>query len=152
MSGVTKTHVQLGDSLTATNNFMITAQAADGTMKIARGNNGATTQDILTVATDGRVSLPQNVRTWQAVTRTAGQVYAAPAWDIEVNFNGTTSGNNVLGSVDVTVNGSVTIRFVYGGGTAVSQCGLSGSITIPANATYEFTLTNVTGSTWKELR
>jgi len=61
MSGVTKTHVQLGDSSTATNNFMLTAQAADGTMKLARGNNGATTQDIMTVNAAGKVEFPQNV-------------------------------------------------------------------------------------------
>lgn len=57
MAGIIKSHVQLGDSVTATQNFMLTAQAADGTMKLARGNNGATTQDIITVATDGNVQL-----------------------------------------------------------------------------------------------
>jgi hypothetical protein len=57
MAGIIKSHLQLGDSATATQNFMVTAQAADGTMKIARGNNGATTQDIITVATDGNVQL-----------------------------------------------------------------------------------------------
>ena len=55
MAGITKTHIQLGDSTTATNNFMLTAQTADGTMKLARGNNGATTQDILTVNADGGI-------------------------------------------------------------------------------------------------
>lgn len=40
---------QIGTSGTATNNFTITAEADNGTMKIARGNAGATTQDILTV-------------------------------------------------------------------------------------------------------
>jgi hypothetical protein len=57
MSGIIKSHLQLGDSATAANNFMVTAQAADGTMKIARGNNGATTQDVITVAADGNVQL-----------------------------------------------------------------------------------------------
>ena len=57
MSGVTKSHIQLGDSATAANNFMVTAQAADGTMKIARGNNGATTQDLITISATGNVQL-----------------------------------------------------------------------------------------------
>ena len=59
MAGVTKTNIQLGDSLTATQNFTITAAAADGTMKLARGNAGATTQDVLTVDANGKPSFPQ---------------------------------------------------------------------------------------------
>lgn len=47
---------QLGLSATATQNFTLTAENADGTMKLARGNAGATSQDILTVASDGTVS------------------------------------------------------------------------------------------------
>jgi hypothetical protein len=61
MAGTLKVHVQLGDSATATNNFMVTAEAADGTMKIARGNKGATTQDILTVDASGKVAMPQGM-------------------------------------------------------------------------------------------
>lgn len=65
MSGLLKAQLQLGDSATATQNFTLTSAAADGTMKLARGNSGATTQDILTVDTDGRVApglLPACVR------------------------------------------------------------------------------------------
>ena len=68
MAGITKTHVQLGDSATATNNFMLTAQTADGTMKLARGNNGATTQDILTVDTNGVVSLTNGMLSKSSIT------------------------------------------------------------------------------------
>lgn len=57
MAGVTKTHLQLGDNNTAANNFMLTSQAADGTMKLARGNNGTTTQDILTVNAAGLITM-----------------------------------------------------------------------------------------------
>lgn len=57
MAGTLKTDsVQLGDSLTATNNFVLKTNA-DGTAKLARGNVGATTQDILTVDADGRVDM-----------------------------------------------------------------------------------------------
>lgn len=55
MSGRLKLNaVQLGDSATATNNFVLQT-LVNGTMKLSRGNQGATTQDILTVDTAGRV-------------------------------------------------------------------------------------------------
>lgn len=47
---------QLGDSGTATNNFTLTAEAADGTMKLARGNIGATTQDLITVSSSNIIT------------------------------------------------------------------------------------------------
>ena len=53
---------QLGTSGTATQNFTLTAEAANGTMKLARGNAGATTQDILTVDAAGKVDLLNLVR------------------------------------------------------------------------------------------
>ena len=51
---------QLGLSVTPANNFTLDASADNGTMKLARGNAGATTQDILTVDALGKVSFPQN--------------------------------------------------------------------------------------------
>jgi len=64
---------QFGDSGTATNNFTITAEAADGTMKLARGNAGATTQDILTVDALGKVAFPQNAAPAFAAETVGGQ-------------------------------------------------------------------------------
>ena len=49
---------QFGISNTATQNFTLTAENADGTMKLARGNAGATTQDILNVDAAGNVNAP----------------------------------------------------------------------------------------------
>jgi hypothetical protein len=58
MAGTIKSNaVQLGDSATATNNFVWQTNV-DGTAKLARGNVGATTQDILTVDAAGKVGLP----------------------------------------------------------------------------------------------
>jgi len=51
--------VQVGDNATAANNFTLVASADNGTMKLARGNAGATTQDIMTVGTAGNVEFPQ---------------------------------------------------------------------------------------------
>ncbi len=68
--------VQLGDSVTATQNFTLTAVAADGTMKLARGNAGATTQDVMTVDTSGRAAFPQGMG---AVPATQSMVVVAIA-------------------------------------------------------------------------
>ena len=46
---------QLGLSTTPANNFTLDASADNGTMKLARGNAGATTQDILTVDAAGNL-------------------------------------------------------------------------------------------------
>ena len=51
---------QLGLSGTPGNNFTLDASADNGTMKLARGNAGATTQDIMTVDAAGKVSFPQS--------------------------------------------------------------------------------------------
>jgi hypothetical protein len=59
--------LQLGDSVTATQNFVLQTNV-DGTAKLARGNAGAVTQDILTVGADGKVVFPQTA----AGTFTAG--------------------------------------------------------------------------------
>lgn len=53
MAGATITNIQLGDNLTATNNFVLSADAADGTMKLARGNYGGSNTDILKVSASG---------------------------------------------------------------------------------------------------
>ena len=52
---------QLGLSVTPANNFTITAEADNGTMKLARGNAGATTQDIITVDATGKATFPQGI-------------------------------------------------------------------------------------------
>lgn len=61
MAGLGKLQIQLGDSATATNNFTITSAAADGTMKLARGNYGATSQDVMTVDANGRITWTQGI-------------------------------------------------------------------------------------------
>lgn len=61
MSLLKSIKAQLGLSVTPANNFTLTAEADNGTMKLARGNAGATTQDILTVDSAGRPGFPQLV-------------------------------------------------------------------------------------------
>lgn len=47
---------QLGLSNTPANNFTITAEADNGTLKLARGNAGATTQDLITVSASNLIT------------------------------------------------------------------------------------------------
>lgn len=60
MSLIKAIKAQFGLSVTPANNFVLDASADNGTMKLARGNAGATTQDILTVNAAGKVAFPQN--------------------------------------------------------------------------------------------
>lgn len=61
MSILRTIRAQLGLSNTETQNFTLTAEAQDGSMKLARGNAGATTQDILTVDAAGKVRAEQGI-------------------------------------------------------------------------------------------
>jgi hypothetical protein len=56
---VTVNQIQLGNSGTATNNFVLRTNA-DGSATLARGNIGATTQDLVTINSAGIVTLPVN--------------------------------------------------------------------------------------------
>ena len=57
MSLLKSNSVQIGQSATATQNFTLSVPSSpDGTIKLARGNSGATTADVLSVASDGRLS------------------------------------------------------------------------------------------------
>lgn len=108
MSTLKSTNVQLGQSNTATQNFTLTAAASDGTMKLARGNQGATTQDVLTVDASGNLGSIDNsglermvLRTAVATTSgTAVDFTGIPSWakKITVMFNGvsTNGGANYL--------------------------------------------------------
>jgi hypothetical protein len=59
MSQVKVNKIQLGQSATATNNFVVEVpNTPDGSMKIARGNVGATTQDVLIISSNGSISIP----------------------------------------------------------------------------------------------
>jgi hypothetical protein len=100
---------QLGLSNTATNNFTLTAEAADGTLKLARGNAGATTQDVLTVDASGRVSLSRSSKYPYILAQSAVPVCLAP--------NGTvaTDGVVTLGTaLPTTYSGGIWLRLPAG--------------------------------------
>lgn len=62
MSNLNLKSAQVGTSTDPTKNFTLTAAQADGTLKLSRGNNGATFQDVMTVASTGKVDFPQLAR------------------------------------------------------------------------------------------
>lgn len=58
MSLLKANSVQIGQSATATQNFTFSVPSSpDGTIKLARGNSGATTADILSVSSSGAVTI-----------------------------------------------------------------------------------------------
>ena len=59
MSLIKAIKAQLGLSTTPAHNFVLDASADDGSMKLARGNADATTQNIITVDAAGRCGFPQ---------------------------------------------------------------------------------------------
>jgi hypothetical protein len=57
MSLLKSNSVQIGQSATATQNFTLSVPSSpDGTIKLARGNSGATTDDVLTVNASGAIT------------------------------------------------------------------------------------------------
>lgn len=85
MAGILKTNaVQLGDSTTATQNLTIRTNV-DGTFTLARGNVGATTQDVLTIDANGRIAQPQTVVAFSAYQSTLQSIPNGGALT-QVNF------------------------------------------------------------------
>ena len=121
MAGTLKVNqVQLGDNSTAANNFVWQTNA-DGTAKLARGNVGATTQDILTVDANGLITFTQGKQltlgTAQNTTSgTSIDFTGIPSWvkRITLMFNG------------VSLNGTSNIRVQIGSG-AVDVSGYVGT-------------------------
>lgn len=141
---------QLGLSTTPANNFTLDASADNGTMKLARGNAGATTQDILTVDASGKVSFPQMAQTWQDVTasRALGTSYTnSTGQPIKVLVSAGSTSSSLL---TPTVGG-----VVLASGTGVAT-GFTFSVyfDVPAGATYS--VANYAGTPtlvkWTELR
>jgi hypothetical protein len=141
---------QLGLSVTPANNFTLDASADNGTMKLARGNAGATTQDVMTVNAAGKVAFPQNAQTLQDVlagkatgttyTNTTGQ--AITAWI-------TATYGNLPAGISVNVNGVM----IYGSTTNTPSMSAAICITVPPNGQYTVTGNNIPSLTsWVELR
>lgn len=80
MSIIASIKQKLGLSVTPANNFTWDASADNGTCKLARGNPGATTQDILTVDSAGKIAIPQGLLGFTvSITSTNGYIIC-PSW------------------------------------------------------------------------
>lgn len=102
MSTLKTNAVQVGTSATATQNFTLRSNA-DGTATLARGNVGATTQDLLSVDAAGLVDFPVSMAIETPVKEALNAsgdapIFACRAW---VNFNGT-------GTVAIRASGNVS--------------------------------------------
>lgn len=115
MSLIKAIRAQLGLSNTAANNFTLDASADNGTIKLARGNAGATTQDILTVDASGNVNFPVTKAIETPVKSAlnasgSAPVYGCRAWCV---FVGSTGAVSAGGNISVVRNsvGNYTIAF-----------------------------------------
>lgn len=151
MSLIKLIKAQLGLSGTPGNNFTLDASADNGTMKLARGNAGATTQDILTVGADGKVAFPQNAQSWQnvAASRVIGTTYSnntGQTIDISVSLINTLAGT----LLSIYVNNVQTIN-------SNSQSAINNRMAVygrvPAGATYKVVTSQGVNSSisWWEL-
>ena len=123
MSTVRTNNVQVGQSVTATNNFTLYQPTVpDGTVRLGVGNTGATTLDAVTVTNAGNVTAAGSVSgttgsfsgnlSFNSGYGSAAVAYGCRAW---VNFNGTgtvairASGN--VSSITDSGTGAYTVNF-----------------------------------------
>jgi len=132
-------NMQIGQSSTATQNFTFVS-ATDGTVKLARGNSGATTQDVMTVDSLGKVAFPQSVRAILSKSITIGTVYTNNT-GLEIAFNAVVNSPSGVRVVTLVINGLVvaSARAEFN----VSDSFISG--TVPIGGTFLVALVTGTG-------
>lgn len=113
MSLLKTNSVQIGQSATATQNFTLSVPSSpDGTIKLARGNAGATTQDIINVDSLGIITFPSTgvvgkiVQVVNAFTATPVVVSSTTYTDtgLTVSITPTSSSNKILVQASLNVN------------------------------------------------
>lgn len=124
MSTLKLNKTQIGISDTATNNFTLDASAANGTMKLARGNAGATTQDIFSVDAAGKISFIQA----PSIPYRSGEVLQV------LTFIDSGAGivSNTLTNI---TNSNKTITPKSTNSTLIIECYFNGHVTAGGNAT-----------------
>lgn len=144
MSSLRTNTLQIGQSGTTTNNFVLTAAQADGTLKLQRGVVGATTQNILTVDAAGTlntevpltvsggainryVSNPINL----ALSGSAVDNTNIPTWvsKITINFFGVSTTGTALVLLHLINNGVL----VTSGYTGAYVAGVAGAASTGGN-------------------
>ena len=108
MSTLKTNNVQVGQSVTATNNFTWYQPASpDGTVRLGVGNSGATTADVITATSAGNVLVGGT--TLQGATGYVGSRTNARVW---ADFNETTiNASHNVSSITVNSSGVYTVNF-----------------------------------------
>jgi hypothetical protein len=151
MSLLKTNSVQIGQSATATQNFTLAVPSSpDGTIKLARGNNGATTQDVLAVDASGQITATITGSTITGSTITGstitgstiggGSITRATAQNATgvatIDFTNIPSWAKritiILNEVDSTASGDILLQLGDSGG--IENTGyVSGSVRIVGN-------------------
>jgi hypothetical protein len=123
MSTLKTNNVQVGQSVTATNNFTLYQPSSpDGTVRLGVGNSGATTLDVITATSAGAVTLAGALSgttgsfsgnmSFNSGYGSAAVAYGCRAW---VNFNGTGTvairGSGNVSSITDNGTGDYTVNF-----------------------------------------
>jgi hypothetical protein len=131
MSLLKSNSVQIGQSSTATQNFTLSVPSSpDGTIKLARGNSGATTADVLSVDASGNVtttlangivtpaklSQPMTLMTGQNATGTSIDFTGIPSWAKRITFS----------LYNVSASGTSNFEFRLGTSSGIEASGYSG--------------------------
>jgi hypothetical protein len=116
MSQLTVNTLQLGQSATPANNFVLAMPSPqDGTIKLSRGNVGSTTQDVISVNAAGQVSFPATgsfgkiLQVVQTVKTTLFSTSATSFTDItglSASITPTSASNNVLVIANIKAHAS----------------------------------------------
>lgn len=117
MSVLKTNKIQIGQSGTSTNNFVLEVPAApDGTVALRRGIPGATTQDIISIASNGSLSFNRSIRETRVVVAASNIDLAEGTY-----FTKTISGATTFTVSNVASSGTVSsfILDLTNGGSAV---------------------------------
>jgi len=174
MSLLKANSVQIGQSATATNNFTLSVPSSpDGTIKLARGNSGATTADILSINASGVITgstfsgATINSSTVNGGSITSGTVQAStsgtaidftgiPSWvkRVTVMFNGVSTNGTSIIQVQLGDSGGIETTGYLGAlsnltTTSNLTTGIGINAASAANVRHgSIVFTNVTGNNW----
>lgn len=159
MSQIEAAKVKVGASATPSQNFTLRSPN-DGTFRVSRGNPGAETVDVISVAADGAISgnfPPTGLgigQTWQNLTgsRAAGVSYTNTTGKPILVVPHMSHGGGTFFASTFTING-VLVGSMNAGNATYSQT-LPFSFIVPVGGVYQLTITGGGGSvsSWSELR
>jgi hypothetical protein len=150
MSTLKTNNVQVGQSVTATNNFTLYQPATpDGTVRLGVGNTGATTADVITATSAGNVGLGVTPNAWTGgqalqVGARSGFIYRTDLTSTEVSNNTYyTSGSGYLyqASAAATLyrqSSGAHSWFNASSGTAGNVVGYTQAMTLDSSGNLQF--------------